>query len=102
MTKQIVTLNNVSFAYEEQKVLQNINLSINQGDFIGLIGPNSGGKTTLIKLMLGLLPPETGEISFPSSATRSKRKEPSIGYVSQRVRTCSQAFPVTLIELVAM
>ncbi|HLS35973.1 MAG TPA: metal ABC transporter ATP-binding protein [Bacillota bacterium] len=102
MTKQIVTLNNVSFAYEEQKVLQNINLSINQGDFIGLIGPNGGGKTTLIKLMLGLLPPETGEISFPSSATRSKKKDPSIGYVSQRVRTFNQGFPATVFEVVAM
>ncbi|MBW2433958.1 MAG: ATP-binding cassette domain-containing protein, partial [Deltaproteobacteria bacterium] len=62
MRTPIVEINHVSFAYNGQTVLQDVNLEIRQGNFMAMIGPNGGGKTTLLKLMLGLLKPDTGDI----------------------------------------
>ena len=53
--KNIIEVNNVSFSYGNVEVLKNISLAIHQGDYISLIGPNGGGKTTLLKIMLGLI-----------------------------------------------
>ena len=60
MAKPVVTMNNISYAYEQKLVLNNVNFEIPLGSFMGLVGPNGGGKTTLIKLILGLLKPDAG------------------------------------------
>ena len=52
----------LSFSYDGHPVLEDVNLSIPQGDFVSVVGPNGGGKTTLLKLMLGLLRPSHGEV----------------------------------------
>ncbi len=57
MQDSIVEIKDVWFAYNGQTVLEDVSLDIRQGDFIAMIGPNGGGKTTLLKLMLGLLKP---------------------------------------------
>ena len=65
MTKQsIIQLNHICAAYERKKVLEDINLTVYEKDFLGVIGPNGGGKTTLIKIILGLLHPISGDIRF--------------------------------------
>lgn len=62
--KPIVSLENVTFSYNNQPVLQEINLSIPQGQFIGIIGPNGSGKTTMLKLISGILTPQKGKIKI--------------------------------------
>ena len=63
----LITLKNITAGYDNQTVLQNVNLTINEGDFIGIIGPNGGGKTTLLKIILGLLKPFSGEMIYSVS-----------------------------------
>ena len=60
----IIQLNNVFAAYDKKVVLKNINLTIDEHDFLGIIGPNGGGKTTLIRLILGLKKPMKGQLLF--------------------------------------
>ena len=64
MTKPIIEIKNLSAGYDGRNVLHEINLAVYERDFLGIIGPNGGGKTTLIKCILGLLKPTGGEISF--------------------------------------
>ncbi len=83
-----VLLEHVSFAYSDGLVLQDANLSINEGELVGLIGPNGSGKTTLLKLISGVLYPTQGEIHLDGlSLKRLKRKK-----VAQRVATVPQQF----------
>lgn len=62
----IIEIKNLSAGYDNRTVLHDINLTIYERDFLGIIGPNGGGKTTLIKCILGLLKPTTGEILYHS------------------------------------
>ena len=62
--KPIIEIKNLSAGYDGRTVLHDVNLSIYERDFLGIIGPNGGGKTTLIKCILGLLKPTGGEIIF--------------------------------------
>ena len=59
---EIIKLENVDFHYGTNKVLDDIDLTINKGDYLGVIGPNGSGKSTLIKIMLGLLKPNYGRV----------------------------------------
>ncbi len=62
MNTTIIETQNLNFSYEQQPVIRDVNLRIKSGDFMAMIGPNGGGKTTLIKLMLGLLNADSGSI----------------------------------------
>jgi len=95
----IVEIKNVSFAYSGQPVLQDVSLDIQLGDFIALIGPNGGGKTTLLKLILGLLKPNRGTIKVMGEATQKASHH--IGYVPQNVNI-NQNFPITAMDVVMM
>jgi zinc transport system ATP-binding protein len=99
MNIPIVEIKNVSFTYNGQPVLQDVNLDIRQGDFIAMIGPNGGGKTTLLKLILGLLKPNTGTIRVLGKATR--KASHNIGYVPQNVNI-NRSFPITAMDVVLM
>ena len=90
----ILEIKNLSFFYNKSKVLENINLDIKKDDFIAIIGPNGGGKSTLLKLILGLLKPKTGEI-------KSTYDKNSIGYVPQNTNL-NINFPITSLEVVLM
>lgn len=91
----LVELKGISASYNGDPVLENVNLSIREGDFIGVIGPNGGGKTTLLKLILGLIRPYKGEIIFD----RSKIKRNQIGYLPQ-IPEGDNNFPVTVHDVV--
>ncbi len=93
MNKPIVILENVSTGYTSKLILEGVNLSIHQNDFIGVLGPNGGGKTTLVKLILGLLQPFSGNVTFPSG-------RPPTGYLPQ-VSQIDKSFPITVKELVS-
>jgi zinc transport system ATP-binding protein len=99
MKDLIVDINNVYFAYNGRTVLEDVSLDIRQGDFIAMIGPNGGGKTTLLKLMLGLLKPAKGKIRVLGDTT--KKASHHIGYVSQDVHI-NRSFPITSIDVVLM
>ncbi len=61
---ELIKLSSISVAYDTKEVLCDANLSICSGDFIGIIGPNGGGKTTLVKTILTLVKPSTGEVKY--------------------------------------
>lgn len=90
----LIEINNLSFSYDKSIVLEDINLSVKPNDFLAIIGPNGGGKSTLLKLILGLLKPKSGKIS----STYDKN---NIGYVPQNTNL-NINFPITALEVVLM
>lgn len=99
MNEEIVKIKDVSFAYNREPVLENVNLTIKNREFTSIVGPNGGGKSTLLKLLLGLLRPNTGEIRiFDKTPEKVQHR---IGYMPQHVQFDIQ-FPVTVMEVVLM
>lgn len=92
----LIKIEKLSVAYDKSRVLQNVNLNIFENDFLGVIGPNGGGKTTLLKAILGLIKPEEGEISFREDM--QGRKKP-IGYLPQ-VKHIDRKFPITVFDVI--
>lgn len=101
-TQTIIELSNVSFSYGEEVVIQNVSLQVHKGDYLGIIGPNGGGKSTLLKLMLGLLSPTKGEVCLYQTPIKKFRAWSRIGYVSQHVTHIDPHFPMTVEEVVTM
>lgn len=95
--KKIVTFDNVAYSYTNEEFLENINFSVYEKDFVGIIGPNGGGKTTLLKLILGILKPKRGTIRIFGKRPRVGRKH--IGYLSQ-FNDIDFDFPITVYEVV--
>lgn len=97
MIKHVVELENVCFAYQDNDVLKDISFTINEGEFVGIIGPNGGGKTTLIKLLMGFLKPSEGHIAIFNHPPMMSRQQ--IAYVPQSLGFDKQ-FPISVLELV--
>lgn len=95
----VIDIDNVSFNYGVVSVLENISLKIHEDEFIGIIGPNASGKSTLLKLILGLLKPDQGSIAI--SNQKCQHTKHHIGYVPQHV-DFPRDFPVTVEEVVLM
>jgi zinc transport system ATP-binding protein len=91
---ELINISNLFYKYNKTDVLENINLSIKNNDFLAIIGPNGGGKSTLLKLILGLLTPVGGKII-------KKIKNNFIGYVPQNTNL-NIDFPITALEIVLM
>lgn len=98
-SRPIVEIRELCYSAGGQDILHDINLSINEGDFISIIGPNGGGKTTLLKIILGLLKPGRGSITINNS--RPKTHDTPIGYVPQHVNH-NLSFPATALDVVLM
>ena len=92
----VVSVTDISFAYDRLTVLENINLTIHKGDFLGIIGPNGGGKTTLVKLILGLLKPQKGAIRVLGTLPKNARSR--VAYVPQHAPE-DREFPITVWEV---
>lgn len=97
----IIELENVSFAYTTTDVVKDVSLCIHKGDYVGIIGPNGGGKSTLLKLMLGLLKPKKGSVKLFGTEISKFKEWYRIGYVPQKT-TIENNFPVTVEEVVLM
>ncbi len=93
----IIKIENMSAGYEKKTVLQNINLEITEKDFLGIIGPNGGGKTTLMKVILGLLEPTEGKITYYDNGILTERQE--IGYLPQ-YNSIDKKFPISVYEVI--
>ena len=95
----IISLEHVDFAYNGETVLEDVNLEIHNREMIGIIGPNGGGKTTLLRLILGLLEPNHGRILvYGNSPAKSSHR---LGYVPQHMQFDSR-FPVSVLDVVLM
>jgi zinc transport system ATP-binding protein len=94
-----IVVKDLWFAYDGHPVLEDVNLSIPQGDFVSVVGPNGGGKTTLLKLMLGLLRPSRGEVRVFGATPEEAR--PRIGYMPQHAQLDPQ-FPATVMDVALM
>jgi zinc transport system ATP-binding protein len=99
MTDYAIEVRNVNYSYGPNVAIRNASLSINFGDFFGIIGPNGGGKTTLLRLILGMLKPQSGHISLlGESPLRTRRK---VGYIPQETNL-NKGFPITVHDVVLM
>ena len=99
MNHPIIEIKNLSAGYNGHTVLRDVNLTIYDRDFLGIIGPNGGGKTTLIKCILGLLKPTSGEILYHSPDKASSASKPTIGYLPQ-YNTIDRKFPISVEEVI--
>lgn len=99
--RTIIELDGVCFSYTGEEVIKDVSLEIHKGDYLGIIGPNGGGKSTLLKLMLGILKPNKGAIRLFGVGLEEFRNWPKIGYVPQRAHI-EMNFPATVEEVVAM
>jgi len=99
MNREIISLKDIWVYFDETAVLQNVNLSINQNEFLGIIGPNGGGKTTLLKVILGLIKPNKGDVKVFGKNPEEERE--IIGYVPQYT-FFDLIFPMNVFDTVLM
>jgi len=96
---EVVSIEKLDFAYNGRVVLSDVNLKIKEREFISVLGPNGGGKSTLLKLILGLLRPQRGSVKvFGLSPDKAR---PRIGYLPQHAHH-DPRFPTTCLEVVLM
>jgi len=95
----MIECKDLCFSYGKNPILSNITCTIDQGAFLGVIGPNGGGKTTFLKLLMGLLSPTSGSITIDSKSPYDFRTK--IGYVPQ-LKEFDLQFPLTVLDLVLM
>lgn len=88
----LFTLHDVGLVRDGKVILQNVNFTVTSGDFVAVTGPNGGGKTTMLRIILGLLKPSSGKVEFASP-------RPTIGYLPQK-NTVDSHFPLTVAQVV--
>ena len=99
MTETLINLQDISFSYGGPAVLERVSLDIHEKEFLGIVGPNAGGKSTLLKLILGLLEPDQGKVRVLGRNPASARNQ--IGYVPQ-YPSFPRDFPITVEQAVLM
>lgn len=97
--KPIIELRDVSLRLEGKNILSDVNLTVNRGDFLAITGPNGGGKTTLLRIMLRLLQPSAGAVIYRNAAGGECDRLP-IGYLPQKNMIDSR-FPISVEEVVS-
>ncbi|HMB53070.1 MAG TPA: metal ABC transporter ATP-binding protein [Thermoanaerobaculia bacterium] len=91
----LIEASGVGFGYDAEPVLEDVSLTVRRSDFLAILGPNGGGKTTLLKILLGLLEPQRGRV------VRHVARRAALGYVPQYA-TFDKAFPLRVSEVVEM
>jgi zinc transport system ATP-binding protein len=97
--REVISVEHLWAGYDSDLVLEDINLSVRELDFIGLIGPNGGGKTTLLRVLLGLLPPMRGAVRVMGQSAKEGRRY--VGYVPQTIEF-DRDFPISVWDVVRM
>ncbi len=95
----VIDIKNLTFSYEKDTILEDINLSVKAKEFLAIIGPNGGGKSTLLKLMLGIEKTSSGQIKI--FGEKPSKNLTSIGYVPQNTNVNTN-FPIKVLEVVMM
>ncbi len=95
----LLSLHNLYAGYDSELILQDVSLDVFPSDFIGLVGPNGGGKSTLLRVILGLLPPQRGEVRVMGLPPAQGRR--FVGYVPQFVES-DRDFPISVWETVSL
>ena len=98
----IFDVKNLNFTVRGQNILSDISLEIFNSEYVAIIGPNGGGKTTLIRMLLGLEEPTTGEIKLFGKSLKDFKEWHKIGFVPQRAAQVDQNFPATALDIVKM
>ncbi|MHB8651780.1 MAG: metal ABC transporter ATP-binding protein [Minisyncoccota bacterium] len=101
-SENIIEIKDLSFSYDNDEVLCDINLTVHRGDYLCVVGGNGSGKTTLIKMMLGLLAPQAGSVKLFGRDISVFNDWQKIGYVPQKVTNFDINFPATVAEVVLM
>jgi zinc transport system ATP-binding protein len=96
VSEKLIDIKNLTVGYDSKVVLENANFSLSENDFVGVIGPNGGGKTTLLKAILGLVKPLSGEIIF---SEKLKNRGGNIGYLPQ-VNKFDSRFPISVYDVI--
>ena len=89
----MIELKNITFKFPDIEVLDDVSFSLNDGEFIGILGPNGGGKSTFLKIILGLLKPQSGSVNI---------SDKNISYISQTTSMNDNNFPMTVKEVVSL
>ncbi|GGO07934.1 ATP-binding cassette domain-containing protein [Saccharibacillus kuerlensis] len=92
------SMRDVVFGYGDTPVVQDVSLDVYKGEFLGITGPNGTSKTTVLKILLGLLKPWSGSVELNKEAFDGEK--PIIGYVPQHAASFNSSFPSRVIELV--
>lgn len=100
--KTIISLKNVVFGYNNEKVLDGLSTEILEGDFVGLVGHNGSGKSTLLKIILGALTPQKGEVRLFGTPIQEFHNWEKIGYIPQKAGLSVSHIPITVEEVVKM
>lgn len=98
----IFDVKNLSFVVKEQTILSQVSFEIFPSEYIGIIGPNGGGKTTLVRMLLGLEKPTSGEVKIYGKKLSQFKEWYKIGYVPQRASLVDTSFPATVLDIVNM
>ncbi|WP_309497549.1 ABC transporter ATP-binding protein [Sulfurovum sp.] len=99
LTNTVIKASNLSFSYEKQKVLEDVHFTLKEKEFLAIIGPNGGGKSTLIKILLGINTLQQGKIEI--FGTKHMKQTQHIGYVPQNTNI-NTTFPISVLEVVMM
>ena len=99
MPVPLIEIKNLRVAYGVKTVLTDVNLTVYERDFLGIVGPNGGGKTTLVRCILGLLKPAAGEIVYHSGRGGAGVRRFAMGYLPQ-YSSIDRKFPITVEETV--
>lgn len=97
-----ININELTFGYTSEKIIDNLSMSIEQGEVVSISGENGSGKSTLLKLILGELTPQAGSIKLLGKDLSNLKSLKEIGYVPQMQITNQIAFPITVMELVVL
>jgi zinc transport system ATP-binding protein len=102
MNEKVIEVNDLDVSLRGEKVIRNASFHILRGDFVGVVGPNGGGKTTLIKTILGILPKEAGSIKVLGKSVEQFSDWRKVAYVSQDAVNFDHSFPLSVRELVSL
>ena len=95
--KTIVSLKNIQAGYDGKTILKDVSFDIHENDYVGIIGPNGGGKSTLLKVILGIIKPTKGEVAYFKNGERTSRI--SMGYLPQ-YNKIDKTFPISVYDTI--